>query len=64
MDILLYKWKERGQDMKYTVTELTIDGSFFSTNVHGLTKEEAEEVAKEMTANDLHQSEYFAEEEH
>lgn len=50
--------------MKYTVTELTTDGSLFDTNVHGLTKEEAEEVAKEMTANDLHQSEYFAEEEH
>ena len=50
--------------MKYTVTELTTDGSLFGTNLHGLTKEEAEEAAKEMTADDLHQSEYFAEEEH
>lgn len=50
--------------MTYTVTELTTDGSFFDTNLHGLTKEEAEKAAKEMTINDLHQSEYFAEEEH
>lgn len=50
--------------MKYTVTELTTDGSFFDTNLRGLTKEEAEEVAKEMTDDDFHQSEYFAEEEH
>lgn len=50
--------------MKYTVIELTTDGSLFDTNLHGLTKEEAEETAKEMTANDLHQSKYFAEKEH
>ena len=64
MDILLYKCKERGQDMKYTVTELTMDGSFFSTNVHGLTKEEAENAAKKMTIEDRNGSEYFVEEEH
>lgn len=50
--------------MKYTVTELTMDGSFFSTNVHGLTKEEAEKVAKKMTIKNQNGSEYFAEEEH
>lgn len=50
--------------MKYTVTELTMDGSFFSTNVHGLTKEEAENVAKKMIIENQNGSEYFVEEEH
>lgn len=50
--------------MKYTVTELTMGGSFFSTKVHGLTKEEAENAAKKMTIEDQNGSEYFVEEEH
>lgn len=50
--------------MKYTVTELTMDGSFFNTNVHGLTKKEAEKLAKKMTIKDQSGSEYFIEEEH
>ena len=56
--------RERRQDMKYTVIELTMDGSFFSTKVHGLTKEEAENAAKKMTIEDQNGSEYVVEEEH
>lgn len=50
--------------MKYTVVEVTMDGSFFDTKVHGLTKKEAEKLAKKMTVEDSNGSEYFAEEEH
>ena len=50
--------------MTYTVTEVTMDGSFFNTNIHGLTKEEAENIAKKMTNENQHGSEYFAEKEH
>ena len=63
-DILLYRCKERGQDITHPVTELTMNGSFFSTKVHGFTQEEAEKAAKKMTIEDQNGSEYFVEEEH